>query len=526
MTRKLKLYSNVQPNKGEEIHLMPNSINSYLNYLSINLIKQVDFPNYRINNGRVLLKISEDFPLHASQIVTYIIDTDEDEYMRCYFVTRIYDESGFIVFEVELDNWGTYIRNASFPIVHVSRCNRDIGNGVYDAVARTKGCTLPIHLKPYDLQLYQCSIVFLLEYNVSENLFGSNQITKTSLFAIDLQRIYDIVHDVAAEFDNLDIIQKAIDMVGGIHSVGGTNSVIGTQLAAHVLKAWLVPSDTLIFTDLGAYQINTKCLMTKGAEVGINHVFIVQAINSIIEKDMKDLLQDPAANWAEFLPDYHIEVGTLYRAMSIVRFTRETKAYFHFVYTNIGVKVYVEQGLQQEDITESFEVSITTNNATETSLMTATKSLAMLASGVAALAKGYAKGGTAGAAAAAGLYGIGLLGNVKDAQPLQAIGSGDGALTFWNGRKDSVNNPYYLMLTPSNESEKEHAYYFGVQYNLYNNQFAAIEAAPQLGVPHGIMKNDGFYILADEVEISGLPKEAGDFVRGEFARGIWLHVLK
>ena len=60
MNRKLKLYSNIQPNKGEEIHLMPNSINSYLNYLGINLIKQVDFPNYRINNGRVLLKISEE----------------------------------------------------------------------------------------------------------------------------------------------------------------------------------------------------------------------------------------------------------------------------------------------------------------------------------------------------------------------------------------------------------------------------------------------------------------------------------
>lgn len=528
MARKLNLYVAVQPNKDKVPHIYAKSISGYLNYLGQFFgFKQVDFPNYRINKGRVLLKISDDMTLQASQIVTYIIDVDEAaNYLRCYFVTRVYDESGFIVFDVELDQWGTYIRNAQFGSVHVSRCNRDLGNGIYDTIAKTKGATYPVHLKPYDLTLSQCSVVFVLEYNVSQNLFGGNQITKTSLFALDLQRIYDLVHAANNAYDDIDIILKTIDVIGGIHSVGGTIGTAGAQLNAHVLKMWFVPSNTFQYSDFGVSQIVTKCMMTDGQDEAINSVFMVGGVHMVIEKDMKALLDDPAAQWAEFLPDYHIEVGTLYRGTPITRFTKETKAYFHFVYTNIGVNIYVEQGLQQEDITESFEVTITTNNATETSLMMATKSLGKLAGGVAAVARGYAKGGYAGAAAGAALYGVGLMATMKDPQPLQAIGTGDGALTFSQNSADSVNNPYYLMLTPSNENEKEHAYYYGVQYDVYNNDFEAMEALPQLGVPHEGMTNAGFYIEADEVQVHGMPKEAADFVKDELARGIWVHVIQ
>lgn len=528
MSRKLNLYVGVQPNKDKLPHIYAKSIRGYLDYLGAHFdFVLIDFPNYRINKGRVLLKIGNNMTLQASQAITYIIDVDEAaNYMRCYFVTRVYDESGFIVFDVELDKWATYIRNAQFGSVHVSRCNRDLGNGIYDTIAKTKGATYALQLKPHDLTLSQCSVVFVLAYNVSQNLYGGDQITKTSLFALSLQRIYDLVHEANNAYDNLDIILKTIDVIGGIHSVGGNIGTAGAQLSAHVLKMWLVPSDTFQSSTLGVSQIVTKCMMTDGKDAAINNVAMVGGVHFIVEKDMRALLDDPVTQWAEFLPDYHIEVGTLYRGMPITRFTKETRVYFHFVYTNIGVNVYVEQGLQQEDITESFEVTITTNNATETSLMTATKSLGKLAGGVAAVAKGYAKGGYAGAAAGAALYGVGLMGTMKDPQPLQAIGTGDGALTFSQNRADKVNNPYYLMLTHSNENEKEHAYYYGVQYDAYNNDFEAMEALPQLGVPHEGMANDGFYIVADEVQVQGMPKEAADFVKEELGRGIWVHVVQ
>lgn len=527
MARTLTCYSYIRPNieEGTHYHFKGSAgLSAYYNALRIYSPFDVTLDNYRVNENLIKLKESASVTPATMSHITYVIDHDEEaHYFRAYHVVNCYMQSGYVVFEVKPDLWANgFFGGGILYNLHVARCNRDIANGVYDTIAKTKGASYPVHLKPYDLTLSQCSVVFVLEYNVSQNLFGGNQITKTSLFALDLQRVYDLVHGANVAHDNLDIILKTIDVIGGIHSIGGTIGTAGAQLNAHVLKMWLVPSNTFAYSDFGVSQIVTKCLMTDGQDTAINNVFMVDTSHTIVEKDMKALLDDPAAQWSEFLPDYHIEVGTLYRATPITRFTKETKAYFHFVYTNIGVNVYVEQGLQQEDITDSFEVTITTNNATETSLMTATKSLGKLAGGVAAVARGYAKGGYAGAAAGAALYGVGLMATMKDPQPLQAMGTGDGSLTFSQNRADRVNNPYYLILTPSNEDEKEHAYFKGVSYDVFAG-LNDIDAAPQLGQTS--TPRTGFYIMADAMRIEGMQGANADFVRQEFNRGIWVKML-
>lgn len=525
MARQLRLYRNVQPNKGENTHIIAESVADYVAHFDA--VKTIPFNNYRINGNRVLVSRSGSLiDLIASQKITYIIDYDDEEvdYLRCYFVQRVTDESGFIVFEVVLDNWGTYFHSATFNFMHVTRCNRDLANGIYDAVKTTKGATLPIHLMPYDLALSQVTAVFLLEYNVSENLFGGNQITKTSLFGLNLQAIYDLIHGVQPSYDNIDIVQKVIDVIGGIHAVGGSIGGVGkATLSAHVLKMWLVPSNTINYTNLGVQRLVTKCMLTNGADTDINSVYTIGAAHIVTALDMKAALPDPSL-WADYLPQYHIEVGTLFRGMPIRRFTKETSVYVHYVYTNSSVNVYIEEGLQQEDITESFEVTITLNNATETALMSATKSIAKIAGGIASVAKGYAKGGYAGAATAASLYGLTML-QGNQPQPLQAIGSGDGALTFSQNSPTSLNNPYFLMLTPSNNDELENAYYFGVQYDLYNKDFADIQTKSLIGLPAASQSKEGTFIQADEMQIEGVNGEAVEYITKELQRGIWFLCL-
>lgn len=527
MARTLTCYSFIRPNIEEQTHYHfkgSEGLTAYYAALRHYSPFNVALDNYRINENLIKLKESASVTPATIAHITYVIDHDEEAgYFRAYHVVNCYMQSGYAVFEVKPDLWANgFFGGGVLHNLHVVRCNRDIANGVYDTIAKTKGASYPVHLKPYDLTLSQCSVVFVLEYNVSQNVFDGNQITKTSLFALSLQRVYGLVHGVNAAYDNLDIILKTIDVIGGIHSVGGTNGTAGAQLNAHVLKMWIVPSNTFSYSDFGVSQIVTKCMVTDGQDTAIDSVFMVRSAHTIIEKDMKALLDDPAVQWRNFLPDYHIEVGTLYRAMAITRFTKETKAYFHYVFTNSNVNVYVEQGLQQEDITESFEVTITTNNATETSLMSAAKTLTKLAGGVAAVARGYAKGGYTGAAAGAALYGVGLMATMKDAQPLQAMGTGDGLLTFSQNRADRVNNPYYLMLTPSNEDEKEHAYFKGVSYDVFAG-LNDIDAAPQLG--QASTPRTGFFIMADAMRVEGMQNANADFVRQELSRGIWVKML-
>ena len=143
---------------------------------------------------------------------------------------------------------------------------------------------------------------------------------------------------------------------------------------------------------------------------------------------------------------------------------------------------------------------------------------------MAAVAKGYAKGGVAGAAAGAAVAGIGLLASMKEAQPVQAMGSGDAALVFSQNRPNKVNNPYYLMLTNSNEDENEHARFYGVQYDVYNDDFGAMQNLSYVGSYSGSAPA-GTFIQIDDLHVSGLNDEAEEYFRSELARGIWYKVI-
>ena len=486
--------------------------------------------NYRVNENLIKLKESASVTPATMAHITYVIDHDEEAgYFRAYHVVNCQMQSGYVVFEVKPDLWANgFFGGGILHNLHVARCNRDIANGVYDTIGKTKGATYPVHLQPYNLSLAQCSAVFLLEYNVSQNLFGDSQITKTSLMYMTFKDIYDTLHNYAAQnfrgddYDNIDIATKVIDLLGGIHSVAGTIGTAGAPLNAHVLKVWFIPTEAIKRGSLGLQQVLSKSLLTGGNDLPFNDlVYEVAQAHYIKTLNYKNALQDPA-QWAEFMPDYHLEIGTLYRAMPISRFTRDTTAYFHYVFTNSNVNVYVEEGLQQEDITESFEVTITLNNATETSLMSAAKTLTKLAGGIASVAKGYTKGGYVGAAAGAAIYGVCLMASMKDAQPLQAIGSGDGALTFSQNSATSVNSPYYLMLTPSNEDEKEHAYFKGVSYDVFAG-LDDIDAAAQLG--QASTPRTGFFVMADAMHVEGMQNVNADIVRQELSRGIWVKML-
>ena len=535
MARTLTCYSYVRPNieEGTHYHFKGSAgLSAYYDALRPYSPFDVTLDNYRVNENLIKLKESAAVTPATMSHITYVIDHDEEaHYFRAYHVENCYMQSGYLVLEVKPDLWANgFFGGGVLYNLHVARCNRNIANGVYDAIGKTKGATYPIHLLPFNLTLAQCSAVFLLEYNVSQNLFGGDQITKTSLMYMSFQDIYDTLHNYVNGsfsgnvYDNIDIVAKVIDLLGGIHSVGGTIGTAGAQLNAHVLKVWFIPTEAIQRGTLGLHQVLTKSLLTEGNDMPFNDlVYEVAQLHYIKELDYKDYLQDPDTQWAEFMPDYHVEVGTLYRAMPISRFTQDTKAYFHYVFTNSSVNVYVEEGLQQEDITESFEVTITLNNATETSLISATKSLTKLAGGIASVAKGYAKGGYVGAAAGAAMYGVGLMASMKDAQPLQAIGTGDGALTFSQNNPTRVNSPYYLMVTASNENEKEHAYFKGVSYDLFYTSLNDIDEAAQLGQSY--FTRTGFYIMADAMRIEGMQGSNADFVRNEFARGIWVKVL-
>jgi hypothetical protein len=76
-----------------------------------------------------------------------------------------------------------------------------------------------------------------------------------------------------------------------------------------------------------------------------------------------------------------------------------------------------------------------------------------------------------------------------------------------------------------NEDEDEHAYFMGAKFDVYNNDFAAIEASTHLGSVQIDKQRIGSFIQADSFNIEGVNADAEQFIRSEFSRGIWLKVL-
>ena len=311
-------------------------------------------------------------------------------------------------------------------------------------------------------------------------------------------------------------------MLGGVYAL--LAGAWGQTTEARVIRMWLVPTAAITAGSF-AYKAMTACRVTDGNVSNLPWSSIVNPSHYVEEVDMKAKLDYPS-DWNFYLPQYHIEFGTPYRGMPISRFTQDTTIAIHYVFDNADVRVYVEDGLRQHDISEGFEVSMTTNNSSQTSLEILSKTMSNFTSLVAASTKGFAAGGVGGALAGAGMTGLGILKANSPTKPINSITTGDGALTFSKGSATEVNYPYCLMLTESNGDELDHAMIYGAEFdlNIYDIYGFNLTSYAYLGrganVPYG-----GTFIAVDDFFIDNVPSDAETYIRAELARGVWLKVL-
>lgn len=527
----LCLYKGTAPNKDNGLHLITTSYLKYAQSLVSSIYKNFYADKFTYNDN-VIVVAATDITEKDLDEVTYAVvytrkdgGTLEDTYanMRCFHVTSSKFQSGNAILNCKVDLWGSSICNAFIHDLHVNRCNRNIANGIYDTIKNGKGRTDLIRLNPKTMQLNEVSCVLAVEYNeVEKQVFGIKT-TKTGLFHFTLQDLYNVVHNAYPSHDSDEIIEKTIDMAGGVYAI--LAGAWGQDSDARVIKMWLVPT-AAITSGTYAYYFRTACRVTDGNIGGLPWAVIVKPSHYIETIDMKAKLDIPS-DWTYYLPSFHIEFGTPYRGMPISRFTNNTNISIHYVFENASVRVYVEDGLRQQDITEGFEVSMTTNNASQTSLELLSKTMSNFTSLIAASTKGFAFGGVGGALAGAGMIGLDIMKSNSPSKPISSITTGDGTLTFDKGSASEVNYPYCLMVTESNGDEKDHAQIYGAQFdlNIYDILNFNITSYAYLGsgvnVPYG-----GTFIAVDDFFIDNVPSEAESYIRSEFARGIWIKTLQ
>ena len=269
----LLLYGGITPNTNN-IHYLFDNIATFKQTLQSYLIKSVTLDNYRINGGIIKVKIDETITDTNYKNITYAINEKDN---ICYVVKSGILQSGFIIYQCDVDFWASYIAQASFSRINILRCNRNVDVGVYDNIKITKNNTqtrFEIPVGDYvidntqtpprefknDYKFENAYIVFCMTYNIEQNVFGST--SATGMFALNLKTLYDKFVIFNSGNAYINPIELARACVGGIYGVHGTNAYgITSTLDAKVTKAYLIPKDLITTTTSSmGVQIVSKSL--------------------------------------------------------------------------------------------------------------------------------------------------------------------------------------------------------------------------------------------------------------------------
>lgn len=549
----LHLYKNIAPNTDDR-HYYFTTPTQYKNAIASNLVKSVALDNYRINTNVIKIALDNVLTEAIADTLTYAIDERVNNnvitYFRAYHVNRITIQSGYVILYCSVDNWASYFYKATIDNLNVTRCNRNIGTGLLDDIAGTKGnftrsyCAVNEHTSGSNNELWNNDdvyIVFSLKFNVKQNSDGA--ISRIRLFAFPIrwirQTYYNYADTAIGRHEDPDThqsvsndptalynasiqnpIELAKDLVSGIYGIKGYNGFnIETTLNAVVLGVWLINGISAISTS--NVQIATQWHRQYAGDVLLYpyEVLNVETYTTLnITNDFNKQLY----------------VGTLQNGLKVQR-TTETNITIQIkvIPSTDKISVIAYQGDHQQDITSAFAITIGTTDGditAERALLSAFESaIKVLGSGLAMV-----KGGMSGNAIALGIGINSFAGSVTDVIGKGRsnhiggqISGGDGAIAFnryYGGDYDNpqnnallpLKNPYVINAYESINDEKANVRLFGAKFSELTT-FANVFSASLMGT--GTL-TDTFIQATCKVE--NIPTEASDTIKTKLNSGIYL----
>lgn len=519
MARELRLYRSISINYGDHVHYFTRSQSIFLNNIDTYKQETLSIDNYRINANIAKCKLTTFLTETNYDQITYIADVDTTaNYYRYYRVVSAIIQSGYVVFTLEVDEWATYITKCGIGNNKIIRSTRLLGGGFYDEIKLTDGrmehelydgqrtASTPTHFKSTSVY-----VIFLLNYNISQAYMGDDKISVTELYCASLDEIVQHANTSEGSLGEYKThLEIALSLIGGIY---GVSADIGEN-DAQVLKAWLVPAHAIEYSNYGIY-VKTKSVFCGGndhqATFGVTKVLPSKWDNLHIIDD--------------YNPNRVYYAGTYNNGLKLRNYAgSDLRYYTHVLVGDSDVKVIAQQGERQQDITQGYEVKLTTNGAQKTELRKLaeafTKAFSFGNHVLGNAAKGFAQGGIGGAIV------NGVLGIGADVATLinqfgieSARGNGDGFLTYYQTNPlNEVLSPYCVTYFTSLNDEVEHAKLYGLNYvdKVYDE-------------PLGMLFIDETPLDANYIDflqclsvVSGIPKSPADFITNELARGIWL----
>lgn len=376
--RYLTLFKGGCPNLPETLYIYADNATSYRNKVTQYLpsdYQTIAPDTYQITNN-VLTLANNNIYRDITYIVEY--DTENTDYLRCYFVDDVIDRSDLLLFSLSLDVFGTYISKMRYQYftcerTSVSLFNSHIegGNVLPDAQAVTP-------LKTTTYTKWSSSLMIVLFVTLKRTDAFSNPSITTLPLAFELSRLKTAFDEaVDGTYSNTNDIPTILsEVLGSITEISG--GFLGKEHYQVTLNnAYLIPTE---FLNPFGYSIENSMIIHSKTNLVTNPLAIV--CNTL--KTMKKTISLTIPSSLSKLKKHYI--GTYLSNIEIPLYVSTArKAYVNCSISKGAMQIEIEYGNATKDITSAFAFVATNNNIEAESLSRISNFIGLIASGATAV---------------------------------------------------------------------------------------------------------------------------------------------
>lgn len=487
----LNIYINTTHNKDNTGYVYYDNESKYDEYLSNYLYDSINEEYYYLQDNHIV--IPSKFSVKLNQI-TYIKES-KDDYTRFYHVNSTYIDATGIHLMISIDLWGTGLLTAKINDLRVIRTNVNILStadnihAILDPISAVKP-TRYTETIGNDLTAEDLYVVFLLNYNLKEDIFTRTSSTQTNLFGAKISTLkgeyakaWHTLLGGGTDEQTQKLMNAAMATLGNSISfalkwVGQINSIIdnGNNYKCQVLKAWVVPQE---FIKLNTIRFNDQIKYNYLTFNTPNGNFVGFQVES---NDVSKQFEIKGFNYNN---DYYF--GTPYTLLKLGRYpvnegtyVNDNKFEIRVITKNDGIEVYLNQGANSIDATSIFAADLTISEGSISNLQAinnALKTANSLTRATLGIGASAFKGSASNVATGVVDIATGLI-DMKSAVPLGSFQNyGDATLTFVQHVSDkydvtskkitfgNIITPYRLTYFESLIEEKDLINRNGVIYN-------------------------------------------------------------
>ncbi len=495
-------------------------------------VAAVKMDNYRTDDGQISVAgISEQIAGKAA----YAIELDSNktngkfDYWKCYQIKSCRLVSGYAIFSVAVDLWGTYFPQADVSALRVTKCNMNIGNGTFDKIDYTHTLTTLTDefYKPFSVGGMSYSVddegyaymsdddaflVFTANCIVTDTdaTDETSSVSAYYIFANTLKAIRESYPEsVRTSHTSVELAARCISGIVGLPT-GTTN---WKMRKCEIAKAFILPA-SMVEIIAGGMTFKYKTPYYNTALTSIPFYYVLPTWQKM-PINIPALSLDPNYKWT---------MGVIGEGLEVARSTQDDVAYINLTIGYDGVHVVAEQGTQQADISKAFELSLIGKSQEADASTKIGNVLSSMLGTLGSVAKGVSsKNPVVGAVGAAAGEGQKLIAKANArAEPSGSVSSADGYITFNYDANDKVTYPFYWSFYKSADDEQQRARLYGANFDKTFKDWGSLMTTP-ISVFFDEGKHDYPFVQAT-CNVTGVNDEAAKYIETMIAKGIYLGI--